>query len=83
MKEFAASQAKNQFGLLLDTVQGEPARVTKKGRPVGVMLSMQQYERLRGAAWEQLLETMDAIASEAAARGMTDSEFNVLLADAS
>lgn len=83
MKEFAASQAKNQFGLLLDAVQGEPARVTKKGRPVGVMLSMQQYERLRGAAWEQLLETMDAIASEAAAEGMTDSEFNVLLADAS
>ena len=83
MNKFAASQAKNQFGLLLDAVQGEPARVTKKGRPVGVMLSMQQYERLRGAAWEQLLETMDAIASEAAAEGMTDSEFNVLLADAS
>ena len=83
MKEFAASQAKNQFGLLLDTVQGEPVRVTKKGRPVGVMLSMQQYERLRGAAWERLLETMDAIAAEAAAKGLTDSEFKALLADAS
>ena len=83
MKEFAASQAKNQFGLLLDTVQGEPVRVTKKGRPVGVMLSMQQYERLRGAAWEQLLETMDAIAAEAAEKGLTDSELKALLADAS
>ena len=30
--------------------------MTKKGRPVGVMMSMQQYERIRGAAWERLLE---------------------------
>ena len=83
MKEFAASQAKNQFGLLLDTVQGEPVRVTKKGRAVGVMMSVQQYERLRGAAWERLLETMDAIAAEATAKGLTDSDAKALLEDAS
>ena len=81
MREFAASQAKNQFGLLLDTVQSEPVRVTKKGRPVGVMMSIQQYERLRGAAWERLLATMDAIAAEAAANGLTDSKLESLLAD--
>ncbi len=83
MKEFAASRAKNQFGLLLDTVQGEPVQVTKKGRPVGVMMSMQQYKRLRGAAWERLLATMDAVAAEAVANGLTDSELEALLADAS
>ncbi len=81
MREFAASQAKNQFGLLLDTVQSEPVRVTKKGRPVGVMMSIQQYERLRGAAWERLLATMDAVAAEAASNGLTDSKLESLLAD--
>ncbi len=83
MKEFAAKEARNQFGLLLDTEYGEPDRVTEKGRPVGAMMSMQRYERLRGAAWERLLKTMDAIAAAAAENGLTDSEPESLLADAS
>lgn len=45
------------------------------------MMSIQQYERLRGAAWERLLATMDAIAAEAAANGLTDSKLESLLAD--
>ena len=83
MKGFVASPAKDQFGLLLDTLQGEPVRVTKKGRAVGVIKSMQQYERLRGAAWERLQATMDAIGAEAAANGLTDSDLESLLVDAS
>ena len=62
MKEIAARDAKNRFGRLLDTVQSAPVRVTKKGRAVGVMMSIQQYERLRGAAWERLTMTIDALA---------------------
>ena len=83
MREFAASQAKNQFGLLLDTVQSEPVRVTKKGRPAGVMMSVQQHERPQGAAWERLQATMDAIAAEAAANGLIDPKLESLLADES
>ena len=61
MKQIAAREAKNRFGHLLDTVQSAPVRVTRKGRAVGVMMSMQHYERLRGAAWERLATTMDAL----------------------
>ena len=50
----AAREAKNQFGQLLDAAQRAPVRVTKKGRAVGVMMSMEQYARLRGAAWDAL-----------------------------
>ena len=83
MKEIAARDAKNRFGRLLDAVQSAPVRVTKKGRAVGVMMSMQQYERLRGAAWERLTVTMDTLGKEASANGLTDARLEALLADES
>ena len=81
MKEITARDAKNRFGHLLDTAQSAPVRVTKKGRPVGVMMSVQQYERLRGAAWTRVTETMDRLAAEAAASGLTDARLDALLTD--
>ena len=83
MKEIAARDAKNRFGRLLDAVQSAPVRVTKKGRAVGVMMSMQQYERLRGAAWERLTVTMDTLGKKASANGLTDARLEALLADES
>ena len=81
MKEIAAREAKNRFGQLLDAAQSAPVRLTKKGRPVGVVMSMEQYERLRGAAWARLTETMDRLGTEAVARGLTEARLNALLAD--
>ena len=83
MKEIAARDAKNRFGLLLDAAQSAPVRVTKKGRPVGVLMSVEQYDRLRGAAWERLSETMDRIGNRAEASGLTEDTLNALLADES
>ena len=57
--------------------------VTKKDRPVSVLMSVQQYERLRGVAWERLTQTMDALGREASASGLTESGLNALLADES
>ena len=83
MKEVAAREAKNRFGHLLDAAQSAPVRVTRKGRVVGVMMSVQQYERLRGAAWERLTATMDALGEEASANGLTKARLEALLADES
>ena len=83
MKEIAARDAKNRFGLLLDAAQSAPVRVTKKGRPVGVLMSVEQYDRLRGAAWERLSETMDRIGNRAEAAGLTEDTLDALLADES
>lgn len=83
MREIAAREAKNRFGRLLDAAQRTPVCVTKKGRPIGVMMSMEQYQRLRGAAWERLTATMDRLGVEAAANGLTDAELEALLADES
>lgn len=81
MREIAAREAKNRFGQLLDAAQSAPVRLTKKGRPVGVVMSMEQYQRLRGAAWARLIETMDRLGAEAAAHGLTDARLNALLND--
>ena len=79
MKEITAKDAKNRFGRLLESAQRAPIRVTRNGRPVGVMMSVQQFELLRGAAWERLSATMDAVGREASAGGLTDAELEALL----
>ncbi|GEM_PF-3157448 len=50
MKVMAAGKAKNGFGLLIDTARAEPVTIAKHGRPVAVMLSVEEYERLKGQA---------------------------------
>lgn len=47
MKSMSAKDAKNGFGLLLDTARAEPVTIEKHGRAVVVVLSVEEYERLR------------------------------------
>ena len=46
MKSMSAKEAKNDLGLLLDTARAEPVTIEKDGRPVAVVLSTEEYERL-------------------------------------
>lgn len=46
MKTMSAKEAKNGFGLLLDTALAEPVTIKKHGRSVAVVLSIEAYERL-------------------------------------
>jgi prevent-host-death family protein len=48
MKTMSAKDAKNAFGLLLDTARAEPVSIEKHGRRVVVVLSIEEYERLAG-----------------------------------
>lgn len=50
MKTMSAKDAKNGFGLLLDTARAEPVTIEKHGRPVVVVLSIEEFERIRGLA---------------------------------
>jgi prevent-host-death family protein len=36
--------AQNQFGLLIDTSQRQPVAVTRRGRPVAVVMSYEDYQ---------------------------------------
>jgi prevent-host-death family protein len=47
MKAITAKDAKNRFGELMDTVQREPVSIEKHGRPVAVVLSEVEYEKMK------------------------------------
>jgi len=44
MKSISSTEAQNRFGELIEKVQREPMTVSRKGRPVMVMMSIQDYE---------------------------------------
>lgn len=50
MKSMSAKDAKNGFGLLLDTARAEPVTIEKHGRAVVVVLAIETYGQLLEAA---------------------------------
>jgi len=46
MRQAAATDVKNKFGQMLETALSEPIAIEKKGRPVAVMMSITEYQRL-------------------------------------
>lgn len=79
MQEVSAREARNRFGRLLDAVQSGPVCVTRRGLGVAVVMSMEHHERLQGAAWARLTETMDRLGAEAASSGLTEAGLEALL----
>jgi len=60
MKTMSARDAKNGFGLLMDTARAEPVMIEKHGRPVVVVLSVEEYEKMSGSKTEDNSEDGDA-----------------------
>ncbi|NAZ38314.1 type II toxin-antitoxin system Phd/YefM family antitoxin [Rubellimicrobium sp. CFH 75288] len=52
MKAVSAREAKHRFGQLIDEARAEPVVVEKHGRPVVVVLAVEEYRRLTGQAVE-------------------------------
>ncbi|WP_298161789.1 type II toxin-antitoxin system Phd/YefM family antitoxin [Acidocella sp.] len=46
MQSQSAKDAKYNFGRLIDTARAEPVVIEKHGRPVVVVLSVEEYQRL-------------------------------------
>jgi prevent-host-death family protein len=53
MKTLSAREAKYNFGRLIDSARAEPVVVEKHGRPVVVVLSVEEYERLKAIESEK------------------------------
>ena len=47
MRTLSAKDAKYGFGRLIDLARAEPVTVAKHGRPVVVVVSVEEYERLK------------------------------------
>ncbi|MBF0628751.1 MAG: type II toxin-antitoxin system Phd/YefM family antitoxin [Magnetococcales bacterium] len=49
MQRISARDAKNGFGYLIDLARAEPVAIEKYGRPVVVVMAVEEYERLVSA----------------------------------
>lgn len=77
MEVLTANEAKTRFGELLDLVQREPVRVTRRDRVVGVMVSAQDYEAMRAFYADRLQRSMSQTGV------LSEAEADALLADES
>jgi len=72
-RQLSVAEAKNGLPALVHDVEvGEPVEITRRGRPVAVILSIHEYRRLRGeqpdfwAALQAFRATTDLVALDAA-----------------
>ncbi len=47
MTTIAATDAKNKFGELLEVIHHEPVKISKKGRPIAIVLSIAAYQEMQ------------------------------------
>jgi len=80
MKTYTTTQARTRFGEFISAVQRAPVRVSRRGNPVGVMVSAQDYEAMRRFYAERLIRTMNGTAHQA---GLAEEQVARLLADES
>lgn len=83
MKAVTANEAKTQFGDMLLNVQRAPVQINKNGKPVAVMVSMDDFEMMENMKIQMLKERVQRAKTEIAA-GETidgDSFFDELLAE--
>lgn len=81
MRYISATEAKQRLAALLDAAQREPITIRRQNREVAVVLSPQEYDRLRAQNVEEFERFCDRIGERAAARGLTEDKLAELLAD--
>ena len=59
MKTLTATDAKYGFGRLMDLARAEPVTIAKHGRPVVVMMSVEEYERRKEVEARMKTERLD------------------------
>jgi len=81
MQTVSATDAKQRLAALLDAAQREPVLIRRQNRDVAVIMSADEYERMRNLASADFQRFCDRVADRAKARGLTASSLRKLLKD--
>jgi antitoxin Phd len=81
MRKVSATDAKQRLAALLDAAQREPVVIRRQNRDVAVIMSAEEYDRIRGINNEELKRLCDRISAEAAVRGLTEEILADILKD--
>lgn len=80
MKRMTANEAKQSFGQVLDAAQSGPVLIEKHNRPSVVVLSVKDYDRMRGINLAEFSRFSDRIGARAARRGLDEKTLRKMLA---
>ena len=72
MQTISATDAKQKFAALLDTAQREPVRIQRHERDIAVLISAEEYDRMRKDRWAEFNRLSAIAASQAEANGLTE-----------
>ena len=81
MQVFTANEAKTHFGEFIDKAQRGPVKVTRRGRTVGIMVSVEEYESMRNYYSNRLLHSLSKAGHAAEEKGLTKDKLQALLSD--
>lgn len=81
MITISSNAAKQAFGRVLDDAQREPVMIQKHNRSTAVILSIAEYERLRGLNITEFEAFCDGVSERAQSRGLTEKKLKDLLTE--
>jgi len=81
MKIVSSTDLKQRSGAVIDAAQRGPVLIRRHDRDVAVMISAEEYERIRKTNVEEFQKFCDRVGEEAARRGMTEEILADILKD--
>ena len=81
MKAVSATDAKQRLAALLDAAQREPIVIRRQNRDVAVIMSAEEYERIRKSNVQRLEQLCERVSKQAAERGLTEEILADILKD--
>ena len=81
MRYVTANEAKQAFGQVMETAQREPVLISKHNRPAAVVLSAQEYDRMRSVNVAEFSRFCEEVSQKAKKEGLTEKKLSKLLAN--
>lgn len=75
----SANEVKQNFTEFLDQAQKEPVTIQGQDEDLVVVLSVSEYQRIKGLLKREFQEFCDQVGKEAEAKGMKEEKLNEIL----